>query len=109
MLYYDFRYSPEELFVPLYEYRCNKCGHTFEKIEGLNASEVKKCPKCGAKAERTIASPAIQFKGSGWYVTDYAGKSSSSASDGRKSDSSTETKTSEPAGKESTSKKKEKA
>ena len=67
--------------LPLYEYKCEKCGHRFEKIEKHNASEVKKCPKCGAKAPRQISAAGIQFKGSGWYVTDYAGKNSSSASD----------------------------
>jgi len=66
--------------VPLYEYKCVKCGHRFEKIENVSASTTKKCPKCGAKAERMLAAPAIQFKGSGWYVTDYAGKGASSAS-----------------------------
>ena len=66
--------------MPLYEYKCVKCGHRFEKIESISASETKKCPVCGAKAERQIAAPAIQFKGSGWYVTDYAGKGSSSPS-----------------------------
>ena len=61
--------------MPLYEYKCVKCGHRFEKIESVSASTTKKCPKCGAKAERMASAPAIQFKGSGWYVTDYAGKS----------------------------------
>jgi len=72
--------------LPLYEYKCRKCGHRFEKIENMNASTTKKCPKCGATAERMLAAPAIQFKGTGWYVTDYAGKSaaknSGEASDG---------------------------
>jgi putative FmdB family regulatory protein len=62
--------------LPLYEYKCVKCGKRFEKIEAFSASETKKCPHCGAKAERMFAAPAIQFKGSGWYVTDYAGKKS---------------------------------
>jgi putative FmdB family regulatory protein len=65
--------------VPLYEYKCVKCGHRFEKIESVSASETKKCPKCGAKAERVLNAPAIQFKGSGWYVTDYAGKNADSS------------------------------
>jgi putative FmdB family regulatory protein len=64
--------------LPLYEYECGKCHHRFEKIEAMSASTTKKCPKCGAKAERRFAAPAIQFKGSGWYVTDYGGKGSSS-------------------------------
>ena len=62
--------------MPLYEYKCVKCAHRFEKIESVSASETKKCPKCGAKAPRMASAPAIQFKGSGWYVTDYAGKNS---------------------------------
>jgi putative FmdB family regulatory protein len=66
--------------LPLYEYKCVKCGHRFEKIESLSASEVKKCPKCGARAERQLTAPAIQFKGSGWYVTDYGGKGSAASS-----------------------------
>ena len=68
--------------MPLYEYKCEKCGHRFEKIEKVSASEVKKCPKCGANAPRQLSAPRIQFKGSGWYVTDYAGKGSSAASGG---------------------------
>jgi putative FmdB family regulatory protein len=66
--------------LPLYEYECSK-GHRFEKIEPVTAKTVQKCPKCGARAERLLAAPAIQFKGSGWYVTDYAGKKSSSSGD----------------------------
>ncbi len=65
--------------MPLYEYKCVKCGHRFEKIESVNASETKKCPKCGARAQRMASAPAIQFKGSGWYVTDYGGKKSAPA------------------------------
>ena len=60
--------------MPLYEYECAKCGHRFEKIEKHSAPHKQKCPKCGGRAERLLALPAIQFKGSGWYVTDYAGK-----------------------------------
>lgn len=63
--------------MPLYEYECRKCHHRFELIEKVGAPETRKCPKCGSKADRLLASPAIQFKGSGWYVTDYAGKSGS--------------------------------
>jgi putative FmdB family regulatory protein len=66
--------------VPLYEYKCVKCGHRFEKIENVSAPETRKCPRCRSKAERQISSSAIQFKGSGWYVTDYASKSSVPAS-----------------------------
>jgi putative FmdB family regulatory protein len=72
--------SWKEFALPLYEYKCEKCGKLFEKIEPNTASEIKKCPKCGGKAPRQFAAPAIQFKGTGWYVTDYAGKNSASKS-----------------------------
>lgn len=61
--------------MPLYEYQCLKCARRTEKIEGVNGPHLKKCPHCGGKVEALISAPAIQFKGSGWYVTDYAGKS----------------------------------
>jgi putative FmdB family regulatory protein len=63
--------------VPLYEYECAKCRHRFEKIEKVSGPHTKKCPRCGGEVERLVVSPAIHFKGSGWYVTDYARKSSS--------------------------------
>jgi putative FmdB family regulatory protein len=66
--------------VPLYEYKCLKCGRRSEKIEPVNGPHLKKCPHCGGKVESLISAPAIQFKGSGWYVTDYAGKSTSGGS-----------------------------
>jgi putative FmdB family regulatory protein len=61
--------------MPLYEYQCEKCGHRFEKIQKFSDRMVKKCPECGGKVEQMISAPAVQFKGSGWYVTDYANKS----------------------------------
>jgi putative FmdB family regulatory protein len=79
--------------MPLYEYECKKCGHRFERIQKFSDAMVKKCPDCGGKVEQMISAPAVQFKGSGWYVTDYAkrsGSSASSDSDG-KSDSNKET------------------
>ncbi len=60
--------------MPLYEYECQKCGRRTEKIEPVSGPHLKKCPHCGGKVERAVTAPAIQFKGSGWYVTDYAGK-----------------------------------
>lgn len=73
--------------MPLYEYECTKCGHRFEKIQKFSDKPVKKCPECGGRVEQTISAPAVQFKGSGWYVTDYAKKSGSSApSDGASKD-----------------------
>jgi len=60
--------------VPLYEYECRKCHHRFELIEKSTAPETHKCPKCGGKGDRQASAPAIQFKGAGWYVTEYGGK-----------------------------------
>jgi putative FmdB family regulatory protein len=68
--------------MPLYEYECKKCGHRFEKIQKFSDKMVKKCPECGGLVEQMISAPAVQFKGSGWYVTDYAKKSSSPGSGG---------------------------
>ena len=61
--------------MPLYEYRCLKCNRHTEKIENVKGPHLKKCPHCGGKVESVLTAPAIQFKGSGWYVTDYANKS----------------------------------
>jgi len=63
--------------VPLYEYRCKQCGHQFEKIQSFSAPELKECPVCQGEVERLLSAPAVQFKGAGWYVTDYAGKNGS--------------------------------
>jgi putative FmdB family regulatory protein len=71
---------PEGPALPLYEYKCAKCANKYEKIEGFSAKETQKCPKCGGKAERQISAAGIQFKGSGWYVTDYKGKNSDQTS-----------------------------
>src|SRR5260370_40111754 len=68
--------------MPLYEYECKKCHHRFEKIQKFSDKMVKKCPECGGPVEQMISAPAVQFKGSGWYVTDYAKKSSSQGSSG---------------------------
>ena len=68
--------------MPLYEYECKKCGHRFEKIQLYSDKMVKKCPECGGQVEQMISAPAVQFKGTGWYVTDYAKKSSSPGSSG---------------------------
>ena len=67
--------------MPLYEYECQKCGRRTEKIESVDGRHLKKCPHCGGKVERLVAAPAIQFKGAGWYVTDYAKKTGSGDSE----------------------------
>ena len=68
--------------MPLYEYQCKKCHHRFERIQKFSDLHVKKCPDCGGPVEQVLSAPAVQFKGSGWYVTDYAKKSSSGTSGG---------------------------
>jgi putative FmdB family regulatory protein len=78
--------------MPLYEYECKKCGHRFEKIQLYSAKMVKKCPECGGQVEQMISAPAVQFKGTGWYVTDYAKKSSSPGASGSNDSSSKEKK-----------------
>ena len=79
--------------MPLYEYKCKKCGHQFEKIQKYSDRMVKKCPDCGGRVKQTITAPAVQFKGTGWYVTDYAKKSSGlSSSEGGGKDSKKEDK-----------------
>ena len=92
--------------MPLYEYECKKCHHRFEKIQKFSDRMVKKCPNCGGPVEQMISAPAVQFKGSGWYVTDYAKKSpSQSSSDGSGKDSGKEEKSkSESSSKEGSSK-----
>ena len=71
--------------MPLYEYKCLKCGRHTDKIENVSGPHLKKCPHCGGKVESVITAPSIQFKGAGWYVTDYGGKKSSGG-DGDKPD-----------------------
>ena len=74
--------------MPLYEYECDACGHRFEKIQKFSDPLEDKCPKCGGHVHKLISSPAIQFKGSGFYITDYpkGDKGTAPKSDGGKSD-----------------------
>jgi putative FmdB family regulatory protein len=94
--------------MPLYEYQCKKCGHKFERIQLFSAPLVKKCPECGGKVEQMLSAPAVQFKGSGWYVTDYPKKSSGGSASKSDSDekggSSAESKDSKKAEKKTESK-----
>ena len=91
--------------MPLYEYKCLKCGRKTEKIENVAGPHLKKCPHCGGKVEVMFSAPAIQFKGSGWYVTEYGGKKSSGDS-GKDEKPATESKeaSKDSGGKESASK-----
>ena len=64
--------------MPLYEYESEACAHRFEVIQKFSYSPISVCPKCGGPVQKLLSSPAIQFKGTGWYVTDY-GKSGAEA------------------------------
>ena len=66
--------------MPLYEYQCDSCGHRFELIQKFSDPPTGACPVCPGTVRRLLSSPAIQFKGSGWYITDYARKGGSGAS-----------------------------
>lgn len=68
--------------MPLYEYRCKACGFSFEKIQTFTAEPERVCPRCSGELVRPISAPALQFKGSGWYINDYAAKGASASSDG---------------------------
>ena len=73
--------------MPLYEYRCKKCRHGFEKLQQFSNKPLKKCPECGGPLEKLISASQVQFKGSGWYVTDYAKKSSAAHASSSESES----------------------
>jgi putative FmdB family regulatory protein len=70
--------------MPLYEYQCEVCGHRFEVIQKYSDAPIETCQRCNGAVRKLLSSPAIQFKGSGWYITDYArtGKSDSADSGG---------------------------
>ena len=70
--------------MPLYEYQCDVCGR-FERIVKFSDPPLEACPTCGGKVQKLFSSPAIQFKGSGFYITDYAKKSSPDSSGGKSS------------------------
>ena len=95
--------------MPLYEYQCDACGARFERIQKFSDPPVEQCPKCNGHVHKLLSSPAIQFKGTGWYVTDYAKSGSSKSSAGSKDgdgskessgskDGAAETKDAKPAG-----------
>ncbi len=91
--------------MPIYEYKCEGCGETFELIQKFSDAPLTTHEKCGGPVHRLLSAPALQFKGSGWYITDYAkgggstpaksdaGKSDSGSTSGSESTTKTETKT----------------
>ena len=90
--------------MPLYEYKCEACAHRFEIIQKFSDALASSCPKCGGAVTKLMSSPAIQFKGTGWYITDYArsgrpeaksdggGSTSADSKSESKSESKTESK-----------------
>jgi len=79
--------------MPLYEYECESCHHRFERIQKFSDPPIETCPVCGkGPVRKLISSPAIQFKGSGWYITDYAKKSSTDGGSKSSSESASEKK-----------------
>jgi putative FmdB family regulatory protein len=78
--------------VPIYDYRCDECGHRFSAVQSFSEGPIEKCPNCGKRPRRLITTPAIVFKGSGWYKTDSRGKAPSEAGEPAKTETKTDTK-----------------
>ena len=72
--------------MPIYEYECRKCKAHTEVMQKVSDKPLTKCRKCGGRLEKLISASAIQFKGSGWYVTDYAGKKAETKEESKKAD-----------------------
>ncbi len=81
--------------MPIYEYECLQCGKRTELLQRMSDAPLATCPQCGGEVRKLISAPAVQFKGSGWYVTDYAGKKGGGSSSKSESASSTPAKASE--------------
>lgn len=84
--------------MPIYEYECLQCGKRTELLQRMDEAPLATCPQCGGEVRKLLSAPAVQFKGSGWYVTDYAGKKGGSSgksetrSESKSEGSSTESK-----------------
>jgi putative FmdB family regulatory protein len=78
----------EKKTMPIYEYQCKKCSAHTEVMQKFTDKPLTKCRKCGGRLEKLISAPAIQFKGSGWYITDYAGKKPEKSEEKKSSESS---------------------
>src|SRR2546430_12527546 len=77
----EFCSSRRKRIVPIYEYQCDDCADRFEVRQSMKDDPLTTCPRCGKHVQRLISSPAIMFKGSGWYVTDYSDKMKPSRSE----------------------------
>ncbi|MCP4660151.1 MAG: zinc ribbon domain-containing protein [bacterium] len=78
--------------MPIYEYECRSCGYRTETMQRVTDPPLKTCPECAGEYKKLISPPALQFKGSGWYVTDYAGKKSGAADQEKAADKASESK-----------------
>ena len=70
--------------MPIYEYKCKKCGFVFEVLQKIKDAPLKDCIKCGGPIKKVLSPPALQFKGNGWYITDYAKKKTVKEENGKK-------------------------
>ena len=84
--------------MPIYEYECSSCRKRFEKLQKLSDPLLSECPACGGGLHKAFSVPAIQFKGSGWYKTDYARKSTGGSASSDSSESKGSAKKPDPAG-----------
>lgn len=76
--------------MPIYEYECTQCGKRTELLQRMDDAPMASCPECGGAVRKLLSAPAVQFKGSGWYVTDYAGKKGGGGKSETKSESKPE-------------------
>ena len=79
--------------VPIYDYRCDHCGHVFSAVRSFTEADVDSCPNCGKRPRKLITAPAVVFKGSGWYKTDSRGAAPKEGDSTTKTETKTETKT----------------
>ncbi|PKN10942.1 MAG: FmdB family transcriptional regulator [Deltaproteobacteria bacterium HGW-Deltaproteobacteria-5] len=74
--------------MPIYEYRCKKCGKQFEAFQGISEPDLKTCKFCKGKVQKMMSLSSFSLKGTGWYATDYAGKKTSTAKTAKKEETS---------------------
>ncbi len=86
--------------MPIYEYECTSCGERFDVMQKFSDPPVKTCRLCKGKVRKVLAAPALQFKGSGWYITDYAGKNAANNTEGKAQSSGEAAKPEAKAGKD---------
>ncbi|HDD52484.1 MAG TPA: zinc ribbon domain-containing protein [Thermosulfidibacter takaii] len=80
--------------MPIYEYKCDACGHRFEKLQSFGEEPVKTCPRCGGEVRKLISRSSFILRGSGWYATDYARKNGGNGSSSSTSDTGSSNKSS---------------